>query len=35
MAERSFHKEAQSLKLGAGETFRGEGIIAVTKALTT
>ena len=33
MAERSFHKEVQSLKLGAGETFRGEGILAVTKAL--
>ena len=31
--ERSFKKEAQSLKLGAGETFRGEGILAVTKAL--
>jgi indolepyruvate ferredoxin oxidoreductase, alpha subunit len=33
MAERSFTKEVQSLKLGAGETFHGEGIIAVTKAL--
>jgi indolepyruvate ferredoxin oxidoreductase alpha subunit len=33
MAERSFTKEVQSLKLGAGEIFRGEGIIAVTKAL--
>ncbi|PWB63426.1 MAG: indolepyruvate ferredoxin oxidoreductase [Bradyrhizobiaceae bacterium] len=31
--ERSFRKEVQSLKLGAGETFRGEGILAVTKAL--
>jgi len=31
--ERSFKKEAQSLKLGAGETFEGEGILAVTKAL--
>lgn len=31
--ERSFKKEAESLKLGAGETFRGEGILAVTKAL--
>ncbi len=31
--ERSFKKEVQSLKLGAGETFRGEGILAVTKAL--
>jgi indolepyruvate ferredoxin oxidoreductase alpha subunit len=33
MAERSFKKEVQALKLGAGETFRGEGILAVTKAL--
>ncbi|RAU22997.1 indolepyruvate ferredoxin oxidoreductase [Paramagnetospirillum kuznetsovii] len=33
MAERSFHHEIQSLRLGAGETFRGEGILAVTKAL--
>src|SRR3974377_1832132 len=31
--ERSFKKEVQSLRLGAGETFRGEGIVAVTKAL--
>ncbi|MBV9954574.1 MAG: hypothetical protein JOZ70_04920, partial [Pseudolabrys sp.] len=31
--ERSFKKEVQSLTLGAGETFRGEGILAVTKAL--
>jgi indolepyruvate ferredoxin oxidoreductase alpha subunit len=31
--ERSFSKEVQSLRLGAGETFRGEGILAVTKAL--
>jgi indolepyruvate ferredoxin oxidoreductase, alpha subunit len=31
--ERSFKKEAQSLRLGAGETFRGEGILAVAKAL--
>jgi indolepyruvate ferredoxin oxidoreductase alpha subunit len=31
--ERSFKKEIQALKLGAGETFRGEGILAVTKAL--
>src|SRR4029078_4973661 len=31
--ERSFKKEVQSLRLGAGETFRGEGILAVTKAL--
>jgi indolepyruvate ferredoxin oxidoreductase alpha subunit len=33
MAERSFAKEVQSLRLGAGEVFRGEGILAVTKAL--
>jgi indolepyruvate ferredoxin oxidoreductase alpha subunit len=31
--ERSFKKEAESLKLGAGDTFHGEGILAVTKAL--
>jgi TPP-dependent indolepyruvate ferredoxin oxidoreductase alpha subunit len=31
--ERSFRKEVQALKLGDGETFRGEGILAVTKAL--
>jgi indolepyruvate ferredoxin oxidoreductase alpha subunit len=31
--ERSFKKEVQALKLGAGETFHGEGILAVTKAL--
>ncbi|MXQ07299.1 indolepyruvate ferredoxin oxidoreductase [Alphaproteobacteria bacterium GH1-50] len=31
--EVSFHKEIQSLKLGKGETFHGEGILAVTKAL--
>ena len=33
MAERSFKKEVQKLKLGAGEEFRGEGILAITKAL--
>ncbi|TLY58968.1 MAG: indolepyruvate ferredoxin oxidoreductase, partial [Gammaproteobacteria bacterium] len=33
MAERSFAKEVQSLRLGEGEEFRGEGILAVTKAL--
>jgi len=33
MAERSFKKEVQKLYLGAGEEFRGEGILAVTKAL--
>src|ERR1700674_3628893 len=31
--ERSFKKEVQALKLGDGDTFRGEGIVAVTKAL--
>ena len=31
--ERSFKKEVRSLTLGEGETFRGEGILAVTKAL--
>src|SRR6201988_5247027 len=31
--ERSFKKEVESLRLGDGETFRGEGILAVTKAL--
>jgi indolepyruvate ferredoxin oxidoreductase alpha subunit len=33
MAERSFAREVEDLKLGAGEEFRGEGILAVTKAL--
>jgi len=33
MAERSFAKEVQKLYLGDGEEFRGEGILAVTKAL--
>ncbi|MBZ6379169.1 indolepyruvate ferredoxin oxidoreductase [Pacificimonas flava] len=33
MAERSFKKEVEKLKLGAGERFEGEGILAVTKAL--
>jgi indolepyruvate ferredoxin oxidoreductase alpha subunit len=33
MAERSFVEEVKQLKLGAGEVFRGEGILAVTKAL--
>ncbi|MGA1768741.1 MAG: thiamine pyrophosphate-dependent enzyme [Steroidobacteraceae bacterium] len=33
MAERSFAKEVQSLRLGDGETFEGEAILAVTKAL--
>ena len=30
MAERSFKKEVELLKLGAGEVFEGEGILAVT-----
>jgi indolepyruvate ferredoxin oxidoreductase alpha subunit len=33
MAERSFVAEVSKLRLGAGEVFRGEGILAVTKAL--
>ncbi len=33
MAEVSFHSEIKSLTLGKGETFRGEGILGVTKAL--
>lgn len=33
MAERSFTAEVQKLRLGAGDEFRGEGILAVTKAL--
>jgi len=33
MAEVSFHKEIESLRLAAGDTFYGEGILAVTKAL--
>ena len=32
-AERSFAKEIEQLRLSAGEIFRGEGILAVTKAL--
>jgi len=31
--ERSFSHEVQSLRLGSGQVFRGEGILAVTKAL--
>ncbi len=31
--ERSFSEEIRSLSLGAGETFHGEGLLAVTKAL--
>lgn len=33
MAERSFKAEVERLKIGDGEVFEGEGILAVTKAL--
>lgn len=33
MAERSFKEEVKTLRLKAGDEFRGEGILAVTKAL--
>ena len=33
MAERSFKKEVEYLRLGHGDTFTGEGILAITKAL--
>ena len=33
MAERSFVKEVEQLRVPAGTVFRGEGILAVTKAL--
>src|ERR1044071_5284414 len=33
MAERSFKKEVEKLRLGNGDIFAGEGILAVTKAL--
>ena len=33
MAERSFAKEVQHLKLSDGDVFKGEGILAVTKAI--
>ena len=33
MAERSFAKEVEQLRVPAGTEFRGEGILAVTKAL--
>lgn len=33
MAERSFRQEVEKLRLKAGEEFRGEGILAVAKAL--
>ena len=33
MAERSFKEEVGKLRLGAGQEFHGEGILAITKAL--
>ena len=33
MAERSFKSEVLKLRAGQGDVFRGEGILAVTKAL--
>jgi len=33
MAERSFRKEVELLRLGEGDTFAGEGILAVAKGL--
>ena len=33
MAERSFKKEVEDLRIGEGEIFHGEGILAITKAL--
>src|ERR1700761_1846426 len=33
MADRSFKREVEQLRIGAGREFRGEGILAVTKAL--
>ncbi len=33
MAERSFRKEVEKLRIGDGKEFAGEGILAVTKAL--
>lgn len=33
MAERSFAAEVEKLRIGEGEVFRGEGILAITKAL--
>ncbi|XXK30462.1 thiamine pyrophosphate-dependent enzyme [Rhodobacteraceae bacterium nBUS_24] len=33
MAERSFKKEIEDLRLGRGDVFTGEGILAITKAL--
>ena len=31
--ERSFRKEVELLRLGAGQAFEGEGILAITKGL--
>lgn len=33
MAERSFAREVEDLRLGEGDVFSGEGILAITKAL--
>ena len=33
MAERSFAEEVKKLRAGEGEVFKGEGILAITKAL--
>lgn len=33
MAERSFAREVEQLRIGAGQEFRGEGILGITKAL--
>ena len=33
MAERSFSKEVEKLRIGKGQEFAGEGILAITKAL--
>jgi indolepyruvate ferredoxin oxidoreductase, alpha subunit len=33
MAERSFAREVEDLRLGEGDEFKGEGILAITKAL--
>ncbi len=33
MAERSFAREVEDLRLGNGDVFRGEGILAITKGL--
>ncbi|GIS24421.1 MAG: hypothetical protein CM15mP125_1080 [Gammaproteobacteria bacterium] len=33
MAERSFSEEVEKLRTGDGDVFKGEGILAITKAL--